>query len=73
MTAAHLRVERFRAPADPREDEVIVELIAREASGALSRELATWPKPGLLSHIDNGSHGCHHAAGEHRRTEPVFR
>src|SRR6476646_4606403 len=56
MIAAHLRIETFRAPADPRQDDVVAELIAREASRALSGELATWPKPGLVSPIDNGSH-----------------
>jgi triphosphoribosyl-dephospho-CoA synthase len=56
MTAAHLRNETFWAPADPRQDDLVVELIAREASRALSQELATWPKPGLVSPIDNGSH-----------------
>jgi len=31
-------------------------LIAATAFRALLQELATWPKPGLVSHIDNGSH-----------------
>jgi triphosphoribosyl-dephospho-CoA synthase len=56
MITAHLRTETFRAPADPRDDDVVVGLIALEASRALSQELATWPKPGLVSPIDNGSH-----------------
>jgi triphosphoribosyl-dephospho-CoA synthase len=56
MIGAHLRIETFQAPADPRDDDVVVGLIAREASRALSQELATWPKPGLVSPIDNGSH-----------------
>jgi triphosphoribosyl-dephospho-CoA synthase len=56
MIAAQLRIETFRAPADPRDDETVVGLIAVEASRALSHELATWPKPGLVSPIDNGSH-----------------
>ena len=38
------------------EDELVVELIAQQATRALSDEVATWPKPGLVSHIDNGSH-----------------
>jgi triphosphoribosyl-dephospho-CoA synthase len=32
------------------------ELIATQAYRALLGELATWPKPGLVSHVDNGSH-----------------
>jgi triphosphoribosyl-dephospho-CoA synthase len=32
------------------------ELIAAQAFQALSQELATWPKPGLVSHVDAGSH-----------------
>ena len=47
MITAHLRTETFRAPADPRDDDVVVGLIALEASRALSQELATWPKPGI--------------------------
>jgi triphosphoribosyl-dephospho-CoA synthase len=31
--------------------------VAALAKGALLAELATWPKPGLVSHVDNGSHG----------------
>lgn len=62
MIAAHLLVETFRAPANGREDELVVELIAREASRALSRELVAWPKPGLVSPIDNGSHRDMNAA-----------
>lgn len=56
MIAAHLRTETFWDPTDPRDDEVVLGLIALEASRALSHELATWPKPGLVSPIDNGSH-----------------
>jgi triphosphoribosyl-dephospho-CoA synthase len=33
-----------------------VELIADQAVLALLHELATWPKPGLVSHADSGSH-----------------
>jgi triphosphoribosyl-dephospho-CoA synthase len=31
-------------------------MIAQKAAQALLRELATWPKPGLISHRDTGSH-----------------
>jgi len=37
--------------------ERLSERIATQAYRALLRELATWPKPGLVSHVDNGSHG----------------
>jgi triphosphoribosyl-dephospho-CoA synthase len=56
MIAAHLPLDAFRALADPRDDEVVVGLIALAASRALSQELATWPKPGLVSPVDSGSH-----------------
>ncbi len=32
------------------------ELIGRHAAQALVLEVETWPKPGLVSHIDNGAH-----------------
>jgi triphosphoribosyl-dephospho-CoA synthase len=56
MIAARPLVKSFRAPADRREDELVADLIAHEASRALSREFAAWPKPGLVSHVDSGSH-----------------
>jgi triphosphoribosyl-dephospho-CoA synthase len=56
MIATQLRIDTFRVAAHPRDDEIVVGLIALEASRALSHELATWPKPGLVSPIDNGSH-----------------
>jgi triphosphoribosyl-dephospho-CoA synthase len=34
----------------------VAELIAAQAVLALLRELAAWPKPGLVSHVDRGSH-----------------
>jgi triphosphoribosyl-dephospho-CoA synthase len=43
-------------PAQWRECGLITELIADQAVLALLRELAAWPKPGLVSHVDNGSH-----------------
>jgi triphosphoribosyl-dephospho-CoA synthase len=36
--------------------EWIAERVAGIAAGALLAELETWPKPGLVSHIDCGSH-----------------
>lgn len=46
MTAAPLRCPEPQ-PADR---------IAEHAAAALLAELETWPKPGLVSHIDSGSH-----------------
>ena len=42
--------------AHRQEDDFVVELIAHQATRSLSRELASWPKPGLVSFVDNGSH-----------------
>lgn len=42
--------------AQRRQCGLITELIADQAVLALLRELAAWPKPGLVSHVDNGSH-----------------
>jgi triphosphoribosyl-dephospho-CoA synthase len=43
-------------PAQQRRHGVVAELIAAQAVLALLRELAAWPKPGLVSHVDSGSH-----------------
>jgi triphosphoribosyl-dephospho-CoA synthase len=43
-----------RAPG--RQGGLAGELIADRAVLALLHELAAWPKPGLVSHVDNGSH-----------------
>jgi triphosphoribosyl-dephospho-CoA synthase len=43
-------------PAQRRRHGVVAELIATQAVLALLRELAAWPKPGLVSHVDSGSH-----------------
>ena len=43
-------------PAQERRHGVVAELIAAQAVLALLRELAAWPKPGLVSHVDSGSH-----------------
>jgi triphosphoribosyl-dephospho-CoA synthase len=56
MIAARPLVKSFRVPANRRENDLVADLIAHEASRALSRELAAWPKPGLVSHVDSGSH-----------------
>ena len=47
---------RTACPVQRREDGLVAELIAEQAVIALLRELAAWPKPGLVSHVDSGSH-----------------
>jgi len=55
MTAAAAR--RFERPVQRRVDVARdVSAIGAIAAGCLVEELETWPKPGLVSHIDNGSH-----------------
>src|SRR5277367_3602451 len=44
------------------ERALVAELIAEQAVIALLRELAAWPKPGLVSHVDSGSHADMDAA-----------
>jgi triphosphoribosyl-dephospho-CoA synthase len=56
MTAARLpAITPGTLPRRP-EGGPLVERIATQAFLALLRELATWPKPGLVSHVDPGSH-----------------
>ena len=43
-------------PAFSRQDDLLFDLIADQAYRALLHELAAWPKPGLVSHVDAGSH-----------------
>jgi len=61
MTARSRRVVLLHRPAwhlpDAWRDRV-----AATAVAALLGELETWPKPGLVSHIDSGSHGDMDAA-----------
>jgi triphosphoribosyl-dephospho-CoA synthase len=47
---------RLLRQAQRAERSCVAELIADHAVGALLDELAAWPKPGLVSHVDNGSH-----------------
>src|SRR5271170_1338152 len=46
-------VLQVRDPAEPRIDAAA---IAEAASTSLVEELETWPKPGLVSHVDCGAH-----------------
>jgi triphosphoribosyl-dephospho-CoA synthase len=43
-------------PTQQRRGGLLAELIADRAVFALLHELATWPKPGLVSYVDSGSH-----------------
>lgn len=53
--AARFQIPSAR-PAQARQRCLLSELIAEQAVLALLRELAAWPKPGLVSHVDSGSH-----------------
>jgi len=53
--AARFQISSAR-PATARQRALVSELIAEQAVLALLRELAAWPKPGLVSHVDSGSH-----------------
>jgi triphosphoribosyl-dephospho-CoA synthase len=56
MSAVPQFAIRSTRPAHRRERGLVSELIADQAVLALLRELAVWPKPGLVSHVDSGSH-----------------
>jgi triphosphoribosyl-dephospho-CoA synthase len=46
-------------------------VIAAIAVGCLLREVETWPKPGLVSHVDAGSHGDMDAGTFHRSAAAI--
>jgi triphosphoribosyl-dephospho-CoA synthase len=56
MSAVPQFAIRSTRPAHRRERGLVSELIADQAVLALLHELAVWPKPGLVSHVDSGSH-----------------
>jgi triphosphoribosyl-dephospho-CoA synthase len=57
MTAALSRYSHQSRPSEARFTNVHeAEAIAAIAVRCLLRELETWPKPGLVSHVDSGSH-----------------
>jgi triphosphoribosyl-dephospho-CoA synthase len=62
MSAAPQFAIRSARPAQPRERDLVAELIADQAVLALLQELAVWPKPGLVSYADSGSHADMDAA-----------
>jgi len=43
-------------PTQQQQRGIFAELVADQAVLALLRELAAWPKPGLVSYVDRGSH-----------------
>ena len=62
MSAVPQFALRPARPAREREGRLVSELIADRAVLALLHELAAWPKPGLVSHVDSGSHADMDAA-----------
>ena len=62
MSAALQFAKRSAYPAKRRRLGALAELIADKAVLALLDELAAWPKPGLVSHVDSGSHADMDAA-----------
>ena len=56
MSAAPQLALRSARPAQQRPRGVVAELIADQVVLALLHELAAWPKPGLVSYVDRGSH-----------------
>jgi triphosphoribosyl-dephospho-CoA synthase len=62
MSAIPQFARRSARPAQARQRSLVSELIAEQAVLALLRELAAWPKPGLVSRVDSGSHNDMDAA-----------
>jgi triphosphoribosyl-dephospho-CoA synthase len=63
---------RARGPAPPEPSarhDLLFELIGARAFQAQLQELSTWPKPGLVSHVDAGSHHDMNAAMLQRSAE----
>jgi triphosphoribosyl-dephospho-CoA synthase len=56
MSPALQFATRSAYPAKRRRLSALAELIADQAVLALFDEVAAWPKPGLVSHVDSGSH-----------------
>ncbi len=56
MSAAPQFAIQSPRPAHRRGRGLAAELIAEQAVLALLHEVAAWPKPGLVSHVDSGSH-----------------
>ena len=71
MSAVPQFARRSARPATEREGGLVSELIADRAVLALLHELAAWPKPGLVSHVDSGSHSDMDAAIMQRSAEAL--
>jgi triphosphoribosyl-dephospho-CoA synthase len=56
LSTRSVRPARSARAAEQLRRSVVSELIADQAVLALLRELVAWPKPGLVSHVDSGSH-----------------
>src|SRR5271170_6741328 len=56
MSAVLQLAVRPARQAQQRQRGFVAERIADQAVLALLHELAAWPKPGLVSYVDNGSH-----------------
>lgn len=56
MTVAISPAQNNAAPSSKFADPIIADAIGALATTALLQELAAWPKPGLVSHRDSGSH-----------------
>jgi len=56
-------------PTARRQDNLLLKIIATQAFRAQLHELATWPKPGLVSYVDSGSHHDMNAAMLRRSAE----
>lgn len=56
MTVASSRAQNMAAPSAKFADPAMADAIGALATTALLQELAAWPKPGLVSHRDSGSH-----------------
>ncbi|MGO9675352.1 MAG: triphosphoribosyl-dephospho-CoA synthase MdcB [Methylocella sp.] len=62
MQVSAAAAPRFEAPRGVFSRALSAEAIGALASSCLRREVETWPKPGLVSHVDNGSHADMDAA-----------
>jgi triphosphoribosyl-dephospho-CoA synthase len=60
---------RQSRPRPQRRDNPLFDFIAAQAFYAQLHELATWPKPGLVSYVDTGSHHDMNAAMVRRSAE----
>ena len=56
MTVASARLLPEAGPRSARSNRAHAARVAGIAVAALTAELETWPKPGLVSHVDTGSH-----------------